>query len=136
MSRQTLLATAGAFVTSFVLSFVFHGIVLAPEYNTLLGVYRGPQFRPGLFAVLIAAMAIMSIAMVAVYRYGREDRPFLGQGLRFGLMAAGMSVIPCYMIGYAVTNIPAALAIKQVVLETVTVTTMAVVIAYLLRAER
>ncbi len=130
MDRQFLLATAGAFVTSLVLSFFFHGVLLAPDYMTLLNVYRGPQFRPGLFAVLLAAMAIMSVALTAIYRHGREERPFLGQGLRFGLMAAGLSVIPCYLIGYAVINIPAALAIKQVVLETANVTAMAVVVAW------
>ena len=130
MDRRFLFASLGAFVTSFVLSFIVHGLILSGDYMTLLNVYRGPQFRPGLFAVLLAAMAIMSVAMTAIYRHGREERPFLGQGLRFGLMAAGLSVIPCYMIGYAVTNIPATLAMKQVVLETMIVTAMAVVVAW------
>jgi hypothetical protein len=126
-------ATAAAFVTSFVLSFIAHGVMLAPEYTALPGVYRGPQLRPGLFSLLLLAMLIMSAAMATLYRYGAEDKPFLGQGVRFGLMAAGLSVIPCYLIGYVVTNIPATLAIKQIVFETIIVVAMGIVVAWFYR---
>jgi len=130
MDNKFWLGVAAAFVTSFVLSFVFHGLILAGDYNALLNVYRGPQLRPGLFALLLVAQLIMAAAMVAIYRYGREERPFLGQGIRFGLLAAGLSVIPCYLIGYVVTNIPAFLAIKQIVLETIKVVAMGVTVAW------
>jgi len=124
------LATGAAFAVSFALSFVFHGIVLAEDYNQLLAVYRGPQFRPGMFALLLLAQLIMAAAIAAIYRYGREERPFLGQGVRFGLLAAGLSVIPWYLIGYVVTNIPAFLAIKQIVLEAIKVVAMGVTVAW------
>lgn len=133
MDRRFALATAAAFATSFVLSFVFHGLLLGNTYNTLLGVYRGPQFRPTTFAVLLLAQALMAAAMAAVYLYGHQQRPFLGQGARFGLMAAGVSVIPHYMINYAVTNIPAVLAVEQIVLETVKVIAMGIVVAWVYR---
>ena len=112
------------------LSFLFHGVVLAPQYSELLAVYRGPQLRPGLFALLLLAQLIRALAMVAVYRQGREAKPYLGQGVRFGLLAAAISVIPAYLIGYAVTNIPATLAVEQIVLETIIVVAMGIVIAW------
>jgi hypothetical protein len=130
VDRQAISAFAAALATSLVLSFLFHGVLLAPEYEALLAVYRGPQFRPGMFALLVLAQAVMAAAMVAIYRYGREAKPFLAQGVRFGLLAAGLGVIPCYLIGYVVTNIPAALAVKQIVLETVVVVAMAIAVAW------
>lgn len=130
MDNKFWLAVAAAFVTSFVLSFISHGIILAGDYNALLGVYRGPQLGASLFALLLLAQLIMAAAMAAIYRYGREEQPFLGQGVRFGLLAAGLSVIPCYLIGYVVTNIPAFLAIKQIVFETIKVVAMAVAVAW------
>jgi hypothetical protein len=133
VDRKFMAATAAAFVTSFVLSFIAHGVMLAPEYAALPGVYRGPQLRPGLFSLLLLAMLIMSAAMAALYRYGAEDKPFLGQGVRFGLMGAGLSVIPCYLIGYVVTNIPATLAIKQIAFETIIVVAMGIVVAWFYR---
>ena len=133
MDRKFVLAALGAFVVAFVLGFFFHGVLLFREYDALKAVYRGPELKPALFALLIVAQLIMATAMTAIYRFGKQDRPFLGQGVRFGLLVACASVIPCYLIGYVVTNIPPALAIKQIVLETVTVATMGIVIAWFYR---
>ena len=130
MDRKFVLAALCAFAAAFVLGFFFHGVLLYREYDALKAVYRGPELKPLLFSLLILAQLIMATAMVAIYRFGRQDRPFLGQGARFGLLIACASVIPCYLIGYVVTNIPATLAIKQIVLETVTVTTMGIVVAW------
>ena len=130
MDRKFTLATVAAFATSFVLSFVFHGIVLAPQYNELLTVYRGPQLRPGMMVLLLLAQLIRAVAMVAIYRRGREAKPFLGQGVRFGALTAGVSVIPAYLIGYVVTNIPGSLAVEQIALETIIVVAMGIVIAW------
>ena len=128
MDGKFFLAAIAAFILQFVLGLLFHGVLLAPDYTALSAVYRSPQ--AAMFWIMVVAMLIMSAAMVTIYRFGRQDRPFLGQGIRFGLMIAAVSVIPLYMIGYAVTNIPAALAIKQIVLETITVTAMGVVVAW------
>ena len=133
MDRRFALATAAAFVTSVVVAFVSHGIILAPDYTLLPGVYRGPQFRPGLFSLLLLGQLIMAGAMVAIYRYGREARPWLAQGARFGFLIALASVVPCYLIGYTVTNIPAALAIKQIALEAIRTIAMGVVVAWMHR---
>jgi hypothetical protein len=129
MDRKFVLSALSAFVVAFALSFVFHGVLLFRDYDALKAVYRGPELKPFLFALLMLAQLVMATAMAAIYRCGRQERPFLGQGLRFGLLVACASVIPCYLIGYVVTNIPAALAIKQIVLETITVTAMGVTIA-------
>ena len=130
MDRKFVLAALCAFVTAFVLGFLFHGVLLFRDYDALKAVYRGPELKPSLFALLILAQLIMAFAMAAIYRFGRQDKPFLGQGARFGLLIACASVIPCYLIGYVVTNIPAALAAKQIVLETVTVVAMGLVVAW------
>ncbi|MCZ7658070.1 MAG: hypothetical protein M5U07_09520 [Xanthobacteraceae bacterium] len=129
MDRTFWLATLCAFVTSVVLAFVFHGLILAPDYALLPGVYRGPQFRPGLFSLLLLGQLVMAGAMVGIYRYGREARPWLAQGARFGLLVALVSVVPCYLIGYAVTNVPAALAIKQILLEALRTVAMGIAVA-------
>jgi hypothetical protein len=133
MDRKFLLSTAAAFVTSFVLSFLGHGFLLASDYYGLQQVYRPPVFQPQMFALLLLAQVIAAAAMTALYRYGVEDRPWPGQGVRFGLLAAAISGIPYTLIGYAVTNITGALAIKQLILETIIVTAMGVVIAWVHR---
>lgn len=128
MDRTFVLAGLAAFAVSFVLGFTFHGVVLYEDYMALPAVYRGPE--GGVMSLLVLGQIIMAFAMVAIYRYGRENKPYLAQGARFGLLVAAVAVIPAYMIGYAVTNIPAALAVKQIVFDTISVTAMGVVIAW------
>src|SRR4051812_2067402 len=117
MDKRFWLATIAAFVTSFVLSFIGHGFLLASDYAALQNVYRPPVFDPLYFFLLLLAQLIAAAAMTALYRYGIENRAYLGQGVRFGLLAAGISAVPYTLIGYAVTNIPGALAAEQLVLE-------------------
>ena len=130
MDRKFVLAALCAFVVAFVLGFAFHGVLLFREYDALKAVYRGPELKPPLFALLILAQLFMATAMTSIYRFGVQSRPFLGQGIRFGFMMACASVIPCYLIGYVVTNIPAGLAAKQIALETITVMAMGVTVAW------
>jgi hypothetical protein len=133
MDRRFWLATVAAFATSFVLSFIGHGFLLASDYAGLQNVYRPPIFQPQYFSLLLLAQLIAAAAMTALYRFGIENRPYLGQGVRFGLLAAGVSAVPYTLIGYAVTNITGALAVKQLILETIIVTAMGIVIAWFYR---
>ena len=133
MDKRFWLATLAAFATSFVLSFIGHGFLLAPDYAGLQNVYRPPVFQPRYFSLLLLAQLIAAAAMTALYRFGIENRPYLGQGARFGLLAAGISAVPYTLIGYAVTNITGALAVKQLIVETVIVTAMGIVVAWFYR---
>jgi hypothetical protein len=132
MDTKFFLAALAAFAVAFILGFVFHGLVLAPDYMAHAAVYRGPDVGMR-FPLLIAAQLCMAAAMTGLYRFGREDKPWLGQGARFGLLVACASVIPLYLIGYVVTNVSGALAVKQIILEAITVTVMGVVIAWFYR---
>jgi hypothetical protein len=133
MDRRFWLATVAAFATSFVLSFIGHGVLLAPDYASLQNVYRPPTFDSGRFAILLLAQLIIAGAMAALYPFGVENRPYLGQGIRFGLLAAAVGAIPYTLIAYAVTNITGALAIKQLIVGTIITAAMAVAIAWFYR---
>src|ERR671922_1974261 len=89
--QQFWWATLAAFATSVVLSFIAHGVLLGSDYAALQNVYRPPGFEASRFLLLLLAQLIMAGAMAALYRYGIEDKPYLGQGVRFGLLAAGVS---------------------------------------------
>jgi len=126
-------ATLAAFVTGFVLCIIFHGFILYQDYAGLQAVYRPPVFDALFFVLLVLAWLVMSAAMAALYRFGVEDKPYLGQGVRFGLLAAGVGAVPYGLFAYSFTNITGALAIKQLILEAIIVTAMGVVIAWFYR---
>ena len=55
------------------------------------------------------------------------------QGIRFGIAVACLTVIPTYLIYHVVTPVPLALAIKQIVFDTIRVVLMGIVLAWINR---
>jgi hypothetical protein len=51
--------------------------------------------------------------------------------MRFGIAVTCLTVIPTYLIYHVVTPVPLALAIKQIVFDTVRVLLMGVVLAWI-----
>jgi hypothetical protein len=75
----------------------------------------------------------MSGAFVWIYRQGREDKPTVAQGLRFGIAVALMTVVPTYMIYYVVQPMPGAMVVKQIVYDSVLLLILGVVAALLMQ---
>jgi hypothetical protein len=67
---------------------------------------------------------------------GREAKPFLGQGVRFGLAVAVVGVIPTYLIYYAVQPMPGNVVAKQIVFDTIAMVLMGIVCAWINQDKR
>ena len=55
---------------------------------------------------MIFAHVMMAGAFTWIYARGVENKPWLGQGLRFGLAVAFLAVIPLYLIYYSCSRLP------------------------------
>ena len=97
------------------------------------------MFRPieeqnRLFPFMLLAHVIMSGAFVWIYLRGREDKPWLMQGVRFGIAVALLAAVPTYMIYYTVQPTPGSLAVSQMIGDTVLLIVLGVVAAALSRS--
>jgi hypothetical protein len=129
MNKRYLLSVVVMFVLLMVLGFVVHGLVLSEDYARLTTLFRSPETTP--FHLMVLAHVLTAFAFVWVYQRGKEDKPFLAQGIRYGLAMALIVVVPKYLIYYVVQPMPGLLAFKQIVLDTIAVIIMAVVVARL-----
>jgi hypothetical protein len=127
-----LMSAAVMFVMAWALSFVVHGLLLGGDYATTAGM-RPPAEAQRIIGWLILAQALFGIAFAWIYQQGREDRPWLAQGLRFGIAIAFLTVIPTYLIYHVVTPVSFALAMKQIAYDTVRLLAMGVVVAWINR---
>jgi hypothetical protein len=132
MSTKFLISAAVMFVMAWALSFVVHGLLLGADYSATAGM-RPPAQAQQIIGYLILAHALFGIAFAWVYQQGREDRPWLAQGLRFGIAIAFLTVIPTYLIYHVVTPVSLGLAIKQIVFDTIRLLLMGVVVAWINR---
>jgi hypothetical protein len=132
MNRKCIISAVTMFVMAWALSFVVHGLLLGADYAATAGM-RPPAEAQGLMHWMILAQALFGIAFAWVYFQGKEDRPWLAQGVRFGIAIACLTVIPTYLIYHVVTPVSLDLAIKQIVYDTIRVVLMGVTVAWINR---
>jgi len=132
MGKKCIVSAVVMFIMAWGLSFVVHGVLLSADYSVTQGM-RPPAEAQKLIPYLILAQALFGIAFAWVYVQGKEDKPWLTQGVRFGVAIAFLTVIPTYLIYHVVTPVPLALALKQIVYDTIRVVLMGVVLAWINR---
>ena len=134
--KTFVVAWVVAFVAWMFGSFVVHGMLLAPSYMTVPGLFRGPADAQQHFPFMLLAHALLAGALVWIYARGVEDAPWTGQGLRFGLAVALLTAVPWYLIYFAVQPMPGGIVVRQIVYDTVLTLVLGLVVAYLYRGRR
>ena len=131
--KRLLIAWVVVFVAWFFGSFVVHHLLLGADYKSIASLYRTPEQAREVFHWMIVAHVLMAGAFVWIYARGVEAKPWLGQGLRFGLAIAVLGVIPTYLMYYVVQPIPSAMVVKQIVFDGILVLILGAITALLLR---
>jgi hypothetical protein len=134
-AKKFLLGWLLLFVAWMVGSFVVHGVLLGADYQALVatGMFRSEQESQPLLPLMLLAHVLLAGALAWIYIRGRSDAPWAGQGLRFGVAVALLSVVPTYLIYYVVQPMPIALVVKQIVFDGVLVLLLGVLAAWFFR---
>jgi magnesium-transporting ATPase (P-type) len=132
MDKKFTLSVLLIFVLSMILGFITHAWALADEY-TGTGLYREATAQEALFPWMLLAHIILAIAFVALYRKGLEDKPWVGQGVRFGILIALIAYVPIYLIYYVVQPMPEMLVFRQAAYETVNTVVLGLAVAWMYR---
>ena len=118
MNKKFLIAWLVMFVLYFAFGFIVHGVLLHDDY-VATGIMRPEEQQQGMMGLMILAHVMLAGAFTWIYARGVENKPWLGQGLRFGLAVAFLAVIPLYLIYYVVQPLPSSLVCKQIVFDRV-----------------
>jgi hypothetical protein len=133
MNAKNILSVVVMFVMSLMLGFVVHALLLKPDYAQLVALFRPEAEQQTYFPYMLIAHLSIGIGFVWVYLQGRDDSPWLGQGIRYGAAIAVLMTIPTYLIYYAVQPMPGMVVAKQIVFDTIGVVLMGIVVAWLNR---
>jgi hypothetical protein len=131
--KKFFLAFVVVFVVGFAASFVIHGVLLHDDYSQLPNLLRSEQDANGYFPFMILANILYSLALVWIYAQGVSEKPWLGQGIRFGIAVWLLTAVPTYLIYYAVQPWPAVVICKSIAMDLVRVTLIGVVAAAIYR---
>ena len=119
MNKKFLLAWLILFVAWMAGSFVVHGALLAADYTALQGkLFRTPEDSQQYLGLMLLAHVLLAGAFVWIYARGNEaGKPWMAQGLRFGVAVALLTIVPTYIIYFVVQPTPGALVVKQIVFD-------------------
>ena len=133
MNKRFFIAWIVIFVVWFAGSFVVHGVLLHDEYARLSNLFRAEADAQKFFPLMILAHVLLSGAFVWIYSRGVEAKPWLPQGIRFGVAIALLTVIPTYIIYYVVQPMPGGVVIKQIVFDGILMLILGAVVAFMYR---
>ena len=133
MNRKFIIAWIVLFVAWFIGSFVVHGALLRSDYMQLTSLFRADGDQQKYFPLMILAHVILSGAFVWIYARGAEAKPWMTQGVRFGVAVALLTTVPTYMIYFVVQPMPGEVVIKQIAFDGVLMVVLGTIVAWLYR---
>jgi hypothetical protein len=133
MNKKFIIAWIVLFVAWLLGDFVVHGVLLHADYMQLPNLYRTEADQQQYFPLMILAHVILSGALVWIYARGAEAKPWIAQGVRFGVAVALLTAVPTYMVYFVVQPMPGDVVIKQILCEGVLMVILGTIIACLYR---
>ena|SRR5437762_9058892 len=133
MNKQFIIAWIVIFVAWFAGSFVVHGVLLHDDYSKLSNLFRTEAESQQYFPLMVLAHVLLSGAFVWIYARGAEAKPWLEQGLRFGVAIALLTIVPTYLIYYVVQPMPGVVVAKQIVFDGILMLILGSIAAFLYR---
>jgi hypothetical protein len=111
----------GAIVAGFVLlvagRYLIHSVLLRSAYLQSSDVWRTPEAMMHRIWIAQLASFIFAVAAVLIYIRGVEQKPWLGQGIRFGILLALATAVPQSLTEYFVYPIHHELALHWIISE-------------------
>jgi hypothetical protein len=135
MNKRFFIASAVIFAAWMVGDFIVHGVLLGADYAKLPNLFRPEAESQQYFPFMVLAHVFLAIAFVWIYSFGAQAKPWLNQGVRFGLAASLLTAVPTYLIYYVVQPMPISLVVRQIVFASVLLLILGAVVAYLYRSK-
>jgi uncharacterized BrkB/YihY/UPF0761 family membrane protein len=130
--KRMVLAVAVVFVTLVVAGFLIHATWLGSTYQAMRDdgfSFRTPDaIRHRLWLVWLSDL-LYGVLFVWVYNRGREAKPWLGQGLRFGVLMTLFTIVPSALNEYVTYNVAHMLVVKWMGAEGVVLVVLGLVVA-------
>jgi hypothetical protein len=78
---------------------------------------------------MLVSTLIYAVGAVLVYMRGAEEKPWIGQGFRFGILISLVTVVYGSLSGWVILPIPHMLVVKWIVCESVLSVVFGLVVA-------
>ncbi len=128
--KKYAVAVVGSYVATMLLGFLLHGNALKETYATApAGLLRSEADMMARFHWLALGYFIFALAATWVYAYGVENKPWLAQGVRYGLALWALVTLTPNFVMFAVQPWTRGIMIPSTLADLVIMVAAALVIA-------
>jgi hypothetical protein len=113
--KKLVLAIVATFILLMATNYLIHSVWLMPDYDAIPLSHRNPAGIERRFWSIVLGQAFFSVMFAYIYTRGRENKSWIEQGIRYGILVAMLTVIPTSLTEYAVYIVPYMLVIKWMV---------------------
>lgn len=115
--KRMIFAVVVGFVVQLGGLFLIHSVLLKQDYLNTAAVWRPREAQVMRVWAMLLAVFIYVVGAVLVYLRGVERKPWIGQGIRFGVLLALVAVVYGALSGWVILPIPHMLTVKWIVSE-------------------
>ncbi len=133
MNKKFFTAWVAVFVAWMAGDFLIHGPLLQSDYLLLAKLYRTPADSQQHFPWMLFAHVLMAGAFTWIYARGNEPKPWVAQGVRYGIAVALLATVPIYLIYYAVQPLTGELVTKQIIFSSMLMIVLGILVAWFYR---
>jgi MFS superfamily sulfate permease-like transporter len=133
MRWKFVISVVVMFVMLFLLGWGVHGTWLAGDYAKLPSLTRPMPEVWNRFPFMLLAQLLTAVGFTWIYLKGKEAKPWLAQGIRYGVAIAVLTTIPVNLVHYVVMPFPPELVLKQASFDVATIILMGIVLAWINR---
>lgn len=127
--KKTIFAVIAGIVVQLVGLFFIHAVWLKQDYLETAGLWRTPEAVRARGWAMLLGTVIYVIGVVLIYVRGREAKPWIGQGVRFGILLAMVATVYASLSGWAILPFPHLLVLKWITGESLLAVLLGVVVA-------
>ncbi len=131
--KKFLAAVVVGYIILMGLGYLIHKIWLMPVYQQYATMWRLEEVMRHKMWINWVGQLLFTVVFAWVYTRGVEDKPWVAQGVRYGMAMTLLVVIPAVCTEYVVYPIPYTLALKWMLAGAVQLLVLGVIVAGLCR---
>ena len=114
-AKKLVLAMVICYIVLMGTNYFVHSVWLMRDYAATPNTWRPMADLSHKMWVMFVGQAFFAVLFCYIYARGAEAKPWLGQGIRYGILITLFAVIPYSLGEYTVYNVPHLLAVKWMV---------------------
>jgi hypothetical protein len=128
--KKLIAAIVVGYVLLMGLGYVIHEVWLMPVYQQYSTLWRLEETMRHKMWINWLGQLLFTVVFAWIYTRGVEDKPWVGQGIRYGIVMTLLAVVPAVCTEYVVYPIPYTLAVQWMAAGAVQLIVLGLVVAF------